>query len=180
MKHIVNARDLEDFGFYLLTGEADRTCTRILTDVDRRGLKIFCVAFGLALPATGDIDKVREWVKKSGMFNDNWNGGTEQYPHVASLMLSHTEFRQLAFFALYLDGAETIITTEKNGVMGFYKEDEERRGSEHLANYIAEVRKHYGIINCVNGTCQNNLEGPDGRLIAVGDRNVHQMSGRVV
>lgn len=177
-KHIVSARDLEDFGFYLLTGEADRTCTRILCDVDRRGLTIFCTAYGLKVPPPMPTDKLREWLKTSS-FESNWNGGTEDYPHVASVMIGHPELRQLAFFALWCDGAETIVTTENNGVYGFYDIDVERRGSDRLQEFIDELRRVYGVINAVPGPGKNILTAPDGRVIAVGDRNVHQASGRV-
>ena len=61
MKTISSLRDLEDYGFKPLTGEACNLSMRMLVDLTEQGCKLFCECYGLPR-----VDK---------QFNENWNPG---------------------------------------------------------------------------------------------------------
>jgi len=163
MQTIASFADLRKYGIIMLTAESDATCTRILCDLTRQGVVVFCTAFGLLIPERG---KEADWL------NAAWNSETDGSPHVASVLLPHWEtstLQHLAIFALGLAGAEEIWVTERGGVIGFFAGDSETLEKQFEETY----QRIYKIIRRIKGWV--NVNNP----IQSGDRNVHQFTGRV-
>ncbi len=162
MRTIANWADLRRDGIILLTAESDATNTRILCDLTRHGVEVFCTAFGLNIP---------DWGNEALCLNAPWNSETDGSPHVASVLIPHWEtgtFQHLAIFALGLIGAQDIWVTERGGVIGFFVGDSgtlEKEFEETYQRIYKIVRRIKGWVNVDNS-------------VQRGDRNVHQFSGR--
>lgn len=144
-------RPMKDFGVDVLTGEACGLGMRLLCDLTAAG-----------------ADLIREFFSLSGTnfpFARNWNHGTDEDPHVASVMLPVSIFRDLAAFAMLENGYVTVITTTKQAIYGF---TDHRDAEEYLklidANRDGSMFGHHEVLR-KRGTA--------------GTRNVHEMSGRV-
>ncbi len=161
MRTIANFADLRQYGIILLTAESDATAIRILCDLTRHGVEVFCTAFGLTIPERG---------KEAVCLNTPWNSATDGSPHVASVLIPHWEtgtFQHLAIFALGLSGAEEIWVTEQGGVIGFFAGDTETLEKEFEDTY----QRIYKIVRRIKGWV--NVDNPVQR----GDRNVHPPCG---
>lgn len=145
MKTVACWDDLRPFGFEPLTGEACGLMWRILFDVTERGRKIIGKCFGVP----------------NITLAEPWNRGTDDEPHVGSIMLTPESLVPLAVFALLEDGCPEVYYVIGGGVVGVERGDPPGTAGEvHQVYGAKHVRRFiYG------GTA--------------GDRNVHVMSGRV-
>jgi hypothetical protein len=159
MKTISSLRDLEDYGFNPLTGEACNLSMRMLVDLTEQGCKLFCECYGLPR-----VDK---------QFNENWNPGS-----VASVMLPYDAWKSLGVFALLSGAHHTVLCVEHGALVGL-KEGESYRGGDgdDLGTYTAEGGTEMPWPSCYGKVVR--IYGP-GSHPHVGTRNVHAMSGRVV
>lgn len=89
-----------------------------------------------------------------------WNRGTAADPHVGSLMLPHEMLTLVSVFALLESGCDEAWSYQ-GGVVGFEPGDTRDRRGLHLDLYRDRLVRRYAY----GGTA--------------GDRNAHQMSGRV-
>ena len=168
MKTISSLRDLEDYGFKPLTGEACNLSMRMLVDLTEQGCKLFCECYGLPL----DMKSCENCRVEKG-FNENWNPGS-----VASVMLPHDAWQSLGVFAL-LSGAHHTVLGLEDGVLVGLKEGESYRGGDgdDLGTYTAEGGTEMPWPSCYGKVVRiyGHSSHPH-----VGTRNVHAMSGRVV
>lgn len=143
MKTLRNWHDLSEFGIHCLTGEACGIGMRLLCDLTHGGAKLVREFLGLPYDCP---------------LMENWNSGA-----VASMMLSHGAFVDLAAFCLLSAGKCKMAFHIKNeGVWGAESDEE-----------IAETRENSGTAYQI--TRQYSLRGD----AANGTRCIHQMSGRV-
>ena len=145
MKTINSWEDLSRYGIVPLTGEACGLMYRILFDVTARGKRILEKAF--------DVSNLK--------LNDNWNSGTDDDPHVGSIMLAREVLPFIGVFALLEDGCPEVFLTKGGGLVGIERtdsaEDVERFKQFHASDLVRRF--------AYSGTA--------------GDRNEHMMSGRV-
>ena len=99
-------RDLEEFGIVPLTGEADALSYRCLCDLTAQGRQIVAETHG---------------TRENG-FPENWNCGSANKPHVASVMLAYGAWRDIAPIAL-LSCCHTVFQTE-DSVFGLQENEE--------------------------------------------------------
>jgi hypothetical protein len=158
-RHISCLNDLKHFGIHALTGESDVLCFRILCDFTRQGQRIIAKALGVP-----DFKGA-----------ESWNSGTEDDPHVGSILLSRDMLNTLAIIALLESGCSEVwifyrdVAKGCHGFLfdnevpyGFYAhEPEELKDTLELADRNGYHRRRFAY----------NEEGSD--------RNVHTMSGRV-
>lgn len=170
MISLCKIRDLEQYGIEYLTGESCALGLRGLYDVTEHGRQIIADAFGIP----------------NIQLPDAWNCGTDDNPHVGSIMLTEKTLEQIAVFALF-QGLDTkrsgytelhhdykvravlVWTTEKSGVFGFTHRDTEQTRQEF--RMIIETMYHDKVERQFN----TKYIDPD---ITNGFRNVHQMSQR--
>ena len=145
MKTINSWDDLSHYGIVPLTGEACGLMYRILFDVTAHGKNILEKAFD---------------VSELGL-RESWNHGTDDDPHVGSIMLAREILPFVGVFALLEDGCPEVFLTKGGGLIGIERtdsaEDVERFKEFHAADLVRRF--------AYSGTA--------------GDRNEHMMSGRV-
>ena len=142
MKAIRGFADLADFGVESLTGEACGLMYRVLFDVTSQGQKIIEKCLGVRLlPA------------------EPWNRGTQEDPHVGSLMLAPEMLVPVGIFALLESGC-TEVWRHGDNLWGIEPSDLQEQKEALLRMHVDAKRYAY------RGTA--------------GDRNVHMMSGRVI
>lgn len=139
MRHVRSWNDLAPYGIIPLTGEACGLMFRILFDLTERGRRIVGRCFGIPKMTLGE----------------QWNGGSEDDPHVGSIMLSQDMLVPIAIFAM-LDTGCTEVWLFDGYVMGIEKD-----------NPIESLREIYTPLRVLRAAG------------TAGDRNVHCMSGRV-
>lgn len=143
MQSVSSWNDLARYGIVPLTAEACGLMYRLLFDLTERGRHIVGKCLGLP-----DLNLAPPW-----------NRGSEQEPHVGSIMLAQEIMVPLAIFALLESGCGEVWQTE-HGVIGFEPSDDPA---------IVEWQKQ--------------RHAPLGRRFryggTAGDRNRHLMSGRV-
>jgi len=140
MKTVAGWPDLEPFGIVALTGEACSLMYRLLCDLTAQGKRI--VERCLSVRIT----------------SENWNAGSANDPHVASIMLTHEMLTPLAVFALLESGCREVWVTD-SAAIGVETDDGEDEVERMKEGYKPRRRFAY--------------HGPHR------DRNLHQMSGRV-
>jgi len=122
MKTINSWDDLSHYGIVPLTGEACGLMYRILFDVTARGKKVLEKAF--------DVSELR--------LRESWNRGTDDDPHVGSIMLAREVLPFVAIFALLEDGCPEVLLTKEGGLIGTERrdsaEDVERFKQFHAAD----------------------------------------------
>ena len=91
----------------------------------------------------------------------NWNCGSETDPHVGSVMLARELLPVLGVFALLDSGCIEVLLTSDGTVYGIERDD---HGGD-LESFVNFHSHHLRRRLAYRGTA--------------GDRNVHQMSGRV-
>ena len=141
MKLNTTWKELEEYGFDLLTGEACGLMYRLLFDVTKQGKKILQNCFG--------IPELK--------LNANWNSGDKENPHVGSILLTRDMFVPLAIFALLNSGYKECWATGCGGVVAFRETD----ADIELWKKQLNVGRRFAF----SGTA--------------GDRNRHEMTGRV-
>ena len=90
MKTISHWDGLREFGIDLLTGEACSLMYRLLCDLTQNGKRIVERCLSVQIQS------------------ENWNGGSKDDPHVASIMLTQEMFVPLAVFALLESGCREV------------------------------------------------------------------------
>jgi len=183
MKSINSLRDLEQYGIYPLTGEADNLSFRTLCEVDMRGYKILCEVWGMRYTPTADLTQTPPgWA-------ENWNSGGK-YPHIASVMISEHMIEPISIIALLTVGnCHTAITVEPDpkwhspGTIGLQNDE-----SYTHAPFDCESGKYTGpaMVNLDHfGEREwSDCYGKVKRVFTIGNhphrgtRNVHAMSGR--
>jgi len=209
MKTIACMRDLEQFGIYPLTGEADNLSYRILCDLDMRGYRLLCEVFGMPYQTPSGNNHLghplwREFPDGIQRFPHppgwaaNWNSGSDEHPHVASIMLSEHAIGQIAPIGLLiLGGCHTVLETVptlKAVQSGFRPHPPSWVGLEATDSY--EPRPYDWDSGKYTGPARLTRDGsefdwPDcyGQVVRTikgsnhpsrGTRNVHAMSGRAV
>ncbi|WP_146118972.1 hypothetical protein [Blastopirellula marina] len=140
MKTVSGWRDLEQFGIEALTGEACGLMYRILFDVTEHGKHILEKCFGCGVELA-----------------EAWNRGTDEKPHIGSIMLSNEMLIPLGIFALLESGCSEVWKSE-HVLLGVEPFDESDR--------LDAVRRHHGEMRrfSYRGTA--------------GDRNTHVATGR--
>ena len=145
MKTTACWNDLEKFGVVLLTGEACGLGYRLLCDLTESGRRIVQKCLSLA----------------HGFAGEAWNRGSEDDPHVGSIMLT-TEMRvPLGVFALLESGCTEVWLYQNGSLLGVEKDDP--------PDLVERSRK----------MAPESLVRTFGYRGTAGDRNVHMMSGRV-
>ena len=91
MKGIGSWQDLRLYGIDVLTGEACDVSFRLLCDVTTKGKTILEKCLGCRLE-----------------LNEPWNGGTEDDPHVGSIMLAPHFLIPIGIFALLESGCREV------------------------------------------------------------------------
>ena len=90
MKSISSWDHLRPYGIVALTGEACSLMYRILCDLTAKGKQTVERCFGVQIQS------------------ENWNSGSADDPHVASIMLSEETIMPLAVFALLDAGCREV------------------------------------------------------------------------
>lgn len=145
MKTIGSWLDLQPYGIVPLTGEACGLMYRILFDVTAKGKKVVERCFGIPTMT----------------FAEPWNRGTEEDPHVGSIMLTQEMLVPLAVFALLENGCREAYLMG-GAVFGVEADDPPDAAETMRKVYRVEYARRFSY----GGT--------------EGDRNTHAMSGRVV
>lgn len=101
-KAINNPSDLEQYGIFLLTGEACKLSARILCDVNENGARIIRDVFGLP---------------HDSYLRANWNYSKGA---VGSVMIPHVMLPMLAAYCLIDDGALWVVSPKTGGAYGFW------------------------------------------------------------
>jgi hypothetical protein len=189
MKSVDCLRDLEQFGIHPLTGEADNLMFRILCDVDYRGYRTICEAFGLRQhmiqPNEEGKTDYRSWTPPG--WAENWNPGPDYAPHIASIMLAPEDILSISVVGLLTVGrCHTVIITEKRQMFGFHSPEEWFQGEYDFDKGEYIKRPGYKSDPDAEPYWPSSFYGKPERCIKgsnhlhQGTRNVHQMSGRTV
>ncbi len=145
--------DFKEYGINFLTGEACGYSMRLLCDLSRPGEELIATFLGLPSATT---------------FNPNWNSMVGDAPAVASIMLPHGLFKDLARFIAYHVLNHAHVLEQPDGSVHSYPEGYmESRGLTLEKAQELLVGKWY----------TNPALGRTGEV--VGGRCVHAMSGRV-
>jgi hypothetical protein len=145
MKSIVSWNDLACYGVDALTGEACGLSYRILCDVTEQGKRILAKALGVS-------DMV---------LPENWNRGSEDAPHVGSIMLAPEMLIPIGVFALLETGCTAVWRVGNAGLLGVEPSDEPEQ--------LEAIQRFYGT----------QLQRSFAYRGTAGDRNQHVMTGRV-
>ena len=140
MKTVSTWDHLREYGIDLLTGEACSLMYRILCDLTEKGKRIVERCLSVRIQS------------------ENWNNGTKDAPHVASIMLTHEMFTPLAVFALLESGCREAWVTD-HGTIGIEQSDTDEQVD--CLKQLYKLQRRFAF----HGPFQ--------------DRNQHQMSGRV-
>ena len=92
----------------------------------------------------------------------NWNRGDPSDPHVGSIMLATELLIPIAIFALLEHGCSEVWRTKSGGLLGFETDDDLER--------IEAVKRLYA----------DNFVRRFAYVGTAGDRNRHEMTGRVM
>ena len=140
MKTVSSWDHLRPYGIDLLTGEACSLMYRLLCDLTQNGKRIVERCLSVQIQS------------------ENWNGGSGDDPHVASIMLTREMLVPLAVFALLENGCREVWVTD-SAAIGVEPDDSDDE-LERMKRFTKPVRRFA-------------FRGP------FQDRNQHQMSGRV-
>jgi len=192
MKQITGIQGLSDYGFNILTGEACNLGLRLLVDLDKRALKIYCRAYGLRAFEGNEFDN-------SQSFSPPWNR-----KGVVSVMMNHRDYGTLAIFAL-LENCHTVWECsgsgryEETSYFGF-EEGEELRDSgkykvelnedetnwtSHTNSWESDWKMTLSESEDIQGTKWPDIYGVPQRRYSFGGppnngegRNIHAFTGR--
>ena len=140
MKTVSHWDGLREFGIDLLTGEACSLMYRLLCDLTQKGKRIVERCLSVQIQS------------------ENWNCGSDEDPHVASIMLTQEMIVPLAVFALLDSGCREVWVTDRAAI-GVESDDTDDE-VERMKRLYKPIRRF-----AFHGPFQ--------------DRNQHQMSGRV-
>lgn len=150
--------DLTHFGINRLTGEACAFSMRMLCDLSEKGVELMAEYYGLP-----------RYPKPA--FAENMNSKVGDDPAVASCMIDREAFPRLMRFALVRAGYDYIVLN-KDGYSATVFNEADIKTSMYLADYFQTgnpLRDEFTVI-------RNRKPGAE----AVGSRNIHQSSGRVL
>ena len=145
MKTINCWDDLSQFGILPLTGEACGLMYRILCDVTARGKRVLEKALGIP-----DLN-----------LPESWNAGSEENPHIGSVMLARDVLPFIGVFALLEAGCPEVWLTKSGGLVGIERGDSPEEVECFKQFHAEDLARRFAYA----GTA--------------GDRNRHMMSGRV-
>lgn len=179
MKQIATLKDLAEYGIVPLTGESCAAGYRILCDLTAGGRAIIMSLLGLPQPQGDDGDL------PCRPFAESWNHGSDDDPHIASVMLTRNQVTDLAVWALGLAGHTHILIYRNRTVAGYRLPAEAEQWAEacRVTGENAETlgkaaRGERGPIPHDSWTARFAAQRTVlGDLVRQG-RNVHQMSGR--
>ena len=143
MKTINCWDDLTQYGIVPLTGEACGLMYRILCDVTGGGKSVLEKALGVAelkLP-------------------ESWNCGSDDDPHVGSVMLAREVLPFFGVFALLESGCPEVWLTKAGGLIGVERGDPSEEVERFKRFHADDLARRFAY----SGTA--------------GDRNQHIMSG---
>ncbi len=142
-------RDLEKYGINPLTGEACAYSLRILCDVNQSGKELLERYFGNTITINP---------------GSNWNSEVNKEPAIGSVMLPHEFLKPLATFILFhIEHCFAIIDQAGSGLYGVSEAD--------LAQYLEYMPNGLNF--------RRNYQYQSDPSVVQGDRNIHQMSGKV-
>lgn len=127
-------------------------------------------ACGLSYRVLCDVtQKGKQTIEKTlGVANlglaDNWNRGALDDPHVGSIMLVPELFIPLAIFALLEHGCREVWRTKSEGLVGIEQADDPER--------VEAIKRMYADTD--------NFARRYAYAGTTGDRNRHEMTGRVM
>lgn len=154
--HINSWNDLQKYGINTLTGEACAYSMRILCDLSADGANLVSSALGLQvgrLPAE--------------IYNNNWNSRVDGAEAVASVMLFREMLTPLSIFILFsIENCRLVIVSDDGSILGYSDADIEKYKLTQ-----GRLDQLYG------GRIYRNHKHPE---VSVGDRNVHQATGRTL
>jgi hypothetical protein len=145
MKSINCWDDLSRYGIKPLTGEACGLTYRILCDVTARGKRVLEKALGIPYLNLAE----------------SWNAGSEDNPHVGSIMLARDVLPFVGVFALLESGCPEVWLTKSGGLVGIERGDLPEELECFKQFHADDLTRRFAY----SGTA--------------GDRNQHMMSGRV-
>jgi len=145
MKTINCWDDLTRYGIVPLTGEACGLMYRILFDVTARGKRILEKALAVA-----DLG-----------LHESWNRGSDDNPHVGSVMLAREVLPFIGVFALLETGCLEVWLTKRGGLIGIERTDPSEEVERFKRFHADDLARRFAY----SGTA--------------GDRNQHMMSGRI-
>lgn len=134
---------LEPYGIETLTGESCGLSYRLLCDLTDGGKRIVEKALGVGITLA-----------------EPWNAGTQEKPHVGSMMIAPEMRPLLSVFALLEAGCIEAWLLCAAAVIGIERGDS--------ATYVDDWRSKFG-----DGLVRTFRYGG-----TAGDRNIHRMSGR--
>jgi hypothetical protein len=140
MKTVASWVALGEFGIIVLTGEACSLMYRTLCDLTQKGKRIVERCLSVEIQS------------------ENWNCGSKDDPHIASIMLTQEMIVPLAVFALLEFGCREVWVTDRFAI------GVEPNDTEEQVQRMKQVHKPHRRF-AYHGPFQ--------------DRNQHQMSGRV-
>ena len=141
--------DMEQFGIIPLTGESCAYSLRLLCDLTAQGRALIRSFFGLrAEPEPGS----------GSVFQEPWNRGSAEDPHVASILLPYGLFITLSTYTLLRKGMAVFVMEGASSVLGYEPDSDE----------------HKEAAFCTENDRSGYWRGPK----AGSDRNLHHMSGR--
>jgi hypothetical protein len=110
MKAIGSWEDLKPYGIVPLTVEPDGLCYRIVCDITAKGKTIIERALGIT-----DIQLAA-----------NWDYGTNEEPHIGSMLLIPEYLLVLSAYVLFEDGCHEVWLTKNSGVIGIQHGDSQQ------------------------------------------------------
>ena len=155
MKTLHNYSDLAKYGINPLTGEADAYSRRLLCDLNQEGIILLTAYLGFAHTKAAEQ-----------AFPANMNTTVGELPAVASCMLARAVLPDLMIFALLHVEHFDYVYEGHGDYVGFNQED-------GLA--VDYYRERAGEDGHLHQNCAKRSNHPH-----IGDRNIHQMSGRVL
>lgn len=170
-RSIHNWRDLEPYGFIPLTSEACGLSMRLLIDLTKDALDILEGFFGMRIMISEMDDQGR--FKPLSLFFSEGNNWNHRQGQIASVMLPHGWWREIAAYCLIRDGFEAVFDCQYSGehhsvnfVMGMPMEKwTEMRNATHFDDLYGGGRWRIYTASTAPGT---------------GLRNTHYMSQRTV
>jgi len=115
-------RDLSQFGIHCLTGEACAIGTRLLCDLTKTGVQTIEAAFGLPRARQTQHDGTQA----ATSFAENWNGGSESDPHLASIMLGRGMVKDIAIIGMFeAHKCDSVLVFDGGRLIGIKPEGEE-------------------------------------------------------
>lgn len=146
------------FGINPLTGEACAYGMRVLCDLNDDGVALVCAYLGM---------------EEGASLAKSWNSTVGGRPALKSIMIEREMFPALVRFALFREGFQYVLQSEgSTDATGFSDRD-----LEHYPALSMYLDGHSSMLKH-NGGHALLYRNPRNPAASIGDRNVHQFSGR--